>query len=121
MNSSEQRKFVRRKRHKRVRKRISGTSLRPRLAVFRSAKHIYVQAIDDSDGRTLASSSTMQLKKTLKSFTGNTDSAKFVGKDVAIKLKKLSVKSAYFDRGGYLYHGRIKALADGARESGLIF
>ena len=121
MNNAEKRSLARHKRHQRVRKRISGTSEKPRLNVFRSSKHIYVQAINDLDGITLAASSTMELKKSLKSSSGNKDSAKDVGKDVAEKLKQISVDSVYFDRGGNLYHGRVQALAEGAREAGLNF
>jgi len=121
MENSEKRATSRKNRHKRIRKKISGTAARPRLAVFRSSKHIYAQAINDLDGVTLAASSTMELKKSLKSSSGNKDSAKDVGKDVAEKLKKISVDSVYFDRGGNLYHGRVQALAEGAREAGLNF
>ena len=113
--------MARHKRHRRVRKKISGTSEKPRLNVFRSSRHIYVQAIDDLGGRTLASSSTLELKKSLKGRSDKKESAKYVGRDVGEKLKKLSVESVYFDRGGYLYHGRVRALADGAREAGINF
>ena len=103
-------------RHRRLRKKISGTDLRPRLAVFRSALHIYVQAVDD------IASSTLGIKKSLKkSYTGNKDAAKAVGADVAKKLLEKSISSVVFDRGGYAYHGRVQALADGAREAGLKF
>ena len=105
MESSERRKIARKSRHNRIRKKISGTATKPRLAVFRSSKHIYVQAIDDLEGKTLAASSTIALQKSLKSSTGNKDSAKDVGKDLAEKLKKISVETVYFDRGGNLYHG----------------
>ena len=88
MESSERRKIARKNRHNRIRKKISGTATKPRLAVFRSSKHIYVQAIDDLEGKTLAASSTIALQKSLKSSTGNKDSAKDVGKDLAEKLKK---------------------------------
>ena len=109
-------------RHRRLRKKISGTDLRPRLAVFRSALHIYVQAVDDIAGRTLVASSTLGIKKSLKkSYTGNKDAAKAVGADVAKKLLEKSISSVVFDRGGYVYHGRVLALADGAREAGLKF
>ena len=89
MESSERRKIARKNRHNRIRKKISGTATKPRLAVFRSSKHIYVQAIDDLEGKTLAASSTIALQKSLKSSTGNKDSAKDVGKDLADKLKKI--------------------------------
>ena len=109
-------------RHKRLRKKISGTELRPRLAVFRSAMHIYVQAVDDIAGRTIAASSTAVIKKSLKkTYTGNKDAAKAVGADVAKKLLDKSISSVVFDRGGFVYHGRVQALADGAREAGLKF
>ncbi len=109
-------------RHRRLRKKISGTELRPRLAVFRSAMHIYVQAVDDIAGRTIAASSTAVIKKSLKkTYTGNKDAAKAVGADVAKKLLDKSISSVVFDRGGFVYHGRIQALAEGAREAGLKF
>jgi large subunit ribosomal protein L18 len=109
-------------RHRRLRKKISGTDLRPRLAVFRSAMHIYVQAVDDIAGVTLAASSTAVIKKSLKkTYTGNKDAAKAVGADVAKKLLDKSISSVVFDRGGFVYHGRVQALADGAREAGLKF
>jgi len=109
-------------RHRRLRKKISGTGLRPRLAVFRSSMHIYVQAVDDTVGTTIASSSTAVIKKSLKkTYTGNKDAAKAVGADVAKKLLEKSISSVVFDRGGFVYHGRVQALADGAREAGLKF
>ena len=109
-------------RHRRLRKKISGTDLRPRLAVFRSSMHIYVQAVDDIAGTTIASSSTAVIKKSLKkTYTGNKDAAKAVGADVAKKLLEKSISSVVFDRGGFVYHGRVQALADGAREAGLKF
>jgi large subunit ribosomal protein L18 len=109
-------------RHRRLRKKISGTELRPRLSVFRSAMHIYVQAVDDIAGRTIAASSTAVIKKSLKkTYTGNKDAAKAVGADVAKKLLDKSISSVVFDRGGFVYHGRVQALAEGAREAGLKF
>ena len=109
-------------RHRRLRKKISGTGMRPRLAVFRSSMHIYVQAVDDIAGITIASSSTAVIKKSLKkTYTGNKDAAKAVGADVAKKLLEKSISSVVFDRGGFVYHGRVQALADGAREAGLKF
>lgn len=116
------RKQISRKRHLRVRKKISGTSEFPRLAVHRSGKHIYVQAIDDATGTTLASASSLdkELKAELK--TGaNVESAKKVGALVAKRLLEKGVECVVFDRGGFLYHGRIAALADSAREAGLQF
>ena len=109
-------------RHRRIRKKISGSISRPRLAVFRSARHIYVQAIDDNQGNTLACSSTLVIHKTQKKiYSGNKEAAKAVGADIAKKLLEKSISSAVFDRGGYVFHGRVKALAEGAREVGLKF
>ena len=112
---------LRNRRRFRIRKKISGSAEKPRLAVFRSAKQIYVQAIDDVAGRTLASASTVdkETREGIKTYTGNADSAAGVGKLIAERLKKLGVTTAVFDRGGYRYHGRVKSLADGAREGGL--
>ena len=122
MYNAEDRLKGRKTRHRRIRKKISGTSLRPRLAVFRSARHIYAQAIDDSAGSTLATSSTLTIQKSLKkTYTGNKEAAKAVGADVAKKLVEKSISTVVFDRGGFVYHGRVKALADGAREAGLNF
>ena len=109
-------------RHRRIRKKISGTNLRPRLAVFRSARHIYVQAIDDDQGNTIACSSTLAIQKSLnKIYSGNKDAAKAVGTEIAKKLLEKSISSVVFDRGGYVFHGRVQALAEGAREAGLKF
>jgi len=109
-------------RHMRIRKKISGTDLRPRLAVFRSARHIYVQAINDDQGNTLACSSTLEIQKSLKkNYSGNKDAAKAVGAEIAKKLLEKSISSVVFDRGGYVFHGRVQALAQGAREAGLKF
>ena len=122
MNNAANRLKGRQTRHRRIRKKISGTSLLPRLAVFRSARHIYVQAIDDSAGSTLAASSTVTIQKSLKkNYTGNKEAAKAVGADVAQKLIEKSISTIVFDRGGFIYHGRVQALADGAREAGLDF
>ena len=122
MYNAEDRLKGRKARHRRIRKKISGTSSRPRLAVFRSARHIYAQAIDDSVGRTLATSSTLTIQKSLKkTYTGNKEAAKAVGADVAKKLIEKSISTVVFDRGGFVYHGRVQALADGAREAGLNF
>lgn len=104
------------RRHKRVRKTVSGTTEVPRLNVFRSNNAIYAQVIDDVKGVTLASSSTLELK--IKK-GGNIEAAQKVGKDIAEKCKKAKIKKVVFDRGGYLYHGRVAALADAAREAGL--
>ena len=122
MYNAEDRLKGRKTRHRRIRKKISGTSLRPRLAVFRSARHTYAQAIDDSAGSTLAASSTLTIQKSLqKTYTGNKEAAKAVGADVAKKLIEKSISTVVFDRGGFIYHGRVQALADGAREAGLNF
>ena len=110
----------RRKRHARVRAKLSGTEARPRLNVFRSNKHIYAQLIDDVKGVTLASASTLDKEITLDS-TCNLDAAVKVGEMVAKRAVEKGVKEVVFDRGGYLYHGRIKALADSARGNGLQF
>jgi large subunit ribosomal protein L18 len=122
MQKAIDRDAVRRRNRYRIRKRLSGTQARPRLAVFRSDKHIYAQAIDDADGRTLAAASTLDadLKGTVKS-GGNVAAAKAVGQAIAGKLKEKGIEDVVFDRGGYLYHGRVKALADGARAGGLEF
>jgi len=114
----ESRNAMRKKRHLRVRENISGTAECPRLNVFRSNNNIFVQLIDDVKGVTLASSSSVELK--LKN-GGNVEGARLVGKDIAEKAKKLKIKNVVFDRGGYLYHGRVEALADAARENGLEF
>ncbi len=105
------------RRRKRVRKKVRGTSQRPRLTVRPTLKHIYAQVIDDTTGRTLASASSVAMKIT----GGNVDSAKSVGKVLAEKAKAASVECVCFDRNGRLYHGRIKALAEAAREAGLEF
>jgi len=107
------------RRHRRVRKKVAGTAARPRLAVFRSNKHISVQVIDDLAGRTLAAASSTE--PALRGATGNAESAKKVGALVAERAKAAGVTKVVFDRGGYLYHGRVAALADAARDSGLEF
>ena len=117
MIKKESKNVARLRRHKRVRKTVSGTPEMPRLNVFRSNKEIYVQVIDDTNGVTLASSSS----KALKINGGNIEGAKLVGKDIAEKCKKAKIERVVFDRGGYLYHGRVAALADAARENGLEF
>jgi len=101
-----------------IRRKISGTAERPRLAIFKSNKSIYVQAIDDVAGNTLAFSSSADIGQAGK---GNIEVAKLVGAKIAEKLKGLGLETAVFDRGGYPYHGKIKSLADGAREGGLQF
>lgn len=114
------RKAIRAKKHYRIRKNINGTAECPRLAVFRSAKHIYAQIIDDNEGVTLVAAST--LDASLKdAYGGNCEAAKNVGKLLAEKAMEKGIKQVVFDRGGLLYHGRVAALADGAREGGLEF
>jgi large subunit ribosomal protein L18 len=108
----------RRRRHRRVRKKLMGTAERPRVAVFRSNRHIYVQAIDDLAGRTLASASTME-KAQRSGATATVDAAKAVGALLGERLKAAGVEAAVFDRGGFQYHGRVAAVADGAREAGI--
>ncbi|MEW5783718.1 MAG: 50S ribosomal protein L18 [Bacillota bacterium] len=110
------------RRHRRVRSKISGTPERPRLNVFRSSKHIYAQVIDDQAGHTLAAASSLdpQLRSDLPT-GGNLEAAKKVGELLAQRALDQGIKEVVFDRGGYLYHGRIKALADAARDKGLIF
>ena len=107
------------RRHRRVRGKISGTAERPRLDVFRSAKHIYAQVIDDDKGVTLASASSMD--KDFNAYGGNIEAAKKVGQLVAERAKAKGIEEVVFDRGGYVYHGRVQALADAAREGGLKF
>ena len=110
---------ARQRRHRRIRGKVAGTAERPRLAVFRSNKGIFAQLIDDESGRTLAGASWLGLKK---SFKGNRiEQAGEVGKTLAEAAKKAGIEAVVFDRGGYLYHGRVKALAEGAREGGLKF
>jgi large subunit ribosomal protein L18 len=104
--------------HSRIRKKVRGTATRPRLAVFRSVNHIYAQIIDDGNGKTLASASTTEKALGLKS-GGNVEGAKGVGKAIAERAKKAGIESVVFDRGGYVYHGRVKALIDASREAGL--
>jgi len=111
---------TRRKRHARVRAKLSGTPARPRLNVFRSNKHIYAQVIDDMSGVTLVSASTIEKELSLES-TNNLEAAQKIGELVAKRAVEKGITSIVFDRGGYLYHGRIQALADAARENGLQF
>ncbi|WP_182201174.1 50S ribosomal protein L18 [Paraliobacillus salinarum] len=111
---------VRKKRHRRVRRTLFGTAERPRLNVYRSNKHIYAQLIDDVAGVTLVSASTVDKDFSLDT-TGNIEAAKKVGELVATRATEKGHKNVVFDRGGYLYHGRVKALADAAREAGLEF
>ena len=118
MITQTKRNAIRQRVHDRIRRKLAGTGERPRLNVYRSLNHIYAQVIDDQKGETLASASTLALKvKT----GGNVTAAKEIGKAVAEQAVKQGIKKVVFDRGGYLYHGRIKALADAAREAGLEF
>ena len=113
---------IRERVHVRIRKKLRGTTERPRLAVFRSTAHIYAQLIDDTKGVTLvAASSTEKASGGSKSTGGNVAAAKEIGKRVAERAKENGISRVVFDRGGYLYHGRVKALADAAREAGLEF
>jgi len=116
MMANIDRKKTRRRIRHRIRRKVSGTAERPRLAVFRSCKHIYAQAIDDAAGHTLVQASSLDSE--IKG-GGDIESAKKVGSLVAQRLKEAGVERAVFDRGGVLYHGRVRALADGAREAGL--
>lgn len=126
MQRQKKKTFMRERRHRRIRSRVSGTAARPRLAVFRSLKQIYAQVIDDGTGCTLCSSSTLVLSKQEGGLTdgangGNVAGAMAVGKDLAKRATELGIGTVRFDRGGNRYHGRVKALADAARESGLTF
>jgi len=122
MIKKNDRKYSRKKRHLRVRKKVTGTPERPRMAVFRSEKHIYAQIIDDSTHHTLCTSSTVkgELKPSLEK-TWDKTAAEKVGEDIAKKAKDAGIEEVVFDRGGFKYHGRVKALADGARNAGLKF
>ena len=111
---------ARAKRHRRLRKRVSGTEARPRLCVFRSSQHIYAQVIDDSRSATLASASSNEAK-TRGNDGAKTSRAQAVGQLIAQRAKEAGIEKVVFDRGGYVYHGRVKALADAAREAGLSF
>ena len=112
----------RRRIHKRIRNKISGSTERPRLCVYRSSRYIYAQIVDDSRGKTLAAASTIEkdLRGECKG-TGNIEASKLVGKKIAERAKSKGIETVVFDRGGYLYHGRVKAVAEAARESGLKF
>ena len=112
---------IRQRVHQRIRRKMTGSAERPRLNVYRSLNHIYTQVIDDASGKTLASASTVAKKGVEAKAGGNVEAAKEVGKLIAERAQAAGVKKVVFDRGGYLYHGRIKALADAAREAGLEF
>ncbi|PLV60214.1 50S ribosomal protein L18 [Thermotoga sp. KOL6] len=122
MIKKESKNVRRLRRHRRVRKKVFGTPERPRLCVFRSNKHIYAQIIDDTVGHTLVSASTLdpELREKLQK-TWNVEAAKEVGLLIGKRALEKGIKKVVFDRGGYKYHGRVKALADGAREAGLEF
>ena len=122
MFKRKDRKVARAKRHRRLRKRISGTQDSPRLAVARSLRHVYAQIIDDQSGTTLACASSLdpEIKSKAKN-GGNTEAARLVGKLIAQRAQEKGIKRVVFDRGGNLYHGRVAAVAEGARESGLEF
>ena len=113
--------IIRRKRQVRVRKKVRGNAERPRLNVFKSSRHIYAQLIDDSSSVTLAATSTLLSGADSSAHTGNVKAAVQVGKDIARLAIEKGITSVVFDRNGFLYHGRIKALADAAREAGLLF
>jgi large subunit ribosomal protein L18 len=122
MGSLDQRRLARLKRKKRIRKSMSGTQQRPRLSIFRSAKHIYAQLIDDTTGHTLASASTLeQVVKESPEYKNKVSVATLVGKLVAERANEKGIKKIVFDRNGFLYHGRVKAVSVGAREAGLDF
>lgn len=115
----DSRREIRTRIHKRIRSRVAGTQERPRLAVFRSVNHIYAQVIDDGPGHTLAAAGSTE--KDIRGKGGNIEGAKLIGKAVAERAKEKGINKVVFDRGGYLYHGRVKALAEAARAAGLEF
>lgn len=117
--STIQRKSIRQRIHRRIRRKVSGTPQRPRLAVHFSNQHVYAQLIDDTEGKTIASASTMD--KSFESNASNIASAQKVGQLLAERAKAADITDVVFDRGGHLYHGKVKALADAAREAGLNF
>ena len=121
MISPRQRNVIRQRVHTRIRQKMAGTAARPRLNVYRSLNHIYTQLIDDANGVTLASASSAVKKGEEAKTGGNIEAARAVGKLIAERGLEKGIKKVVFDRGGYLYHGRIKALADAAREAGLEF
>jgi large subunit ribosomal protein L18 len=125
MNKNKQKNLKREIRHRRVRSRVTGVLERPRLSVFKANRHIYAQLIDDNAGKTLAAASSLEVSRKAGSASGGkakkADIAKEVGKMVAAKAMAKNIKAVKFDRGGFAYHGRIKALAEGAREGGLEF
>lgn len=121
MDRNSQKQLRRRRRRIGIRKRVEGTAERPRLSVFRSLKHIYVQVIDDIEGSTLVSASSRDKDVRVDGATGNVEAAKAVGSKIAEKAKAAGIDAVVFDRGGFRYHGRVQALADAARAGGLKF
>jgi large subunit ribosomal protein L18 len=121
MLNREGKNITRQRVHDRIRKKLQGTSERPRLNVYRSLSHIYVQVIDDLNGKTLVSASSAEGKQSERRTGGNVAAAKSVGKAIGERAKAKGIKKVVFDRGGYIYHGRVKALADAASEGGLQF
>ena len=121
MVSKKSRSEVRVNKHRKLRNRFSGTAERPRLAVFRSNNHMYAQIIDDTVGNTLCSASTLDKAAKDLEYTDNTEAAAFVGKTIAQRALEKGITEVVFDRGGFIYHGKIQALADAAREAGLKF
>lgn len=121
MINPRQRNVIRQRVHTRIREKMSGTAERPRLNVYRSLNHIYTQLIDDANGATIVSASSQGKKGEEVGYGGNIAAARLVGKLIAERALEKGVKKVVFDRGGYLYHGRVKALADAAREAGLDF
>jgi large subunit ribosomal protein L18 len=119
--SRDSKNVIRLRIHTRIRRKVKGTPERPRLAVFRSVKHIYAQVIDDTAGHTVVAASSWKVAATGKSGGGNLSGAKAIGKLVAERAQDKGIKAVVFDRGGYHYHGRVKALAEAAREAGLEF
>lgn len=118
--AKKSRQDMRRAVHSRIRKKVNGTAERPRLAVFRSLNHIYAQVIDDVNGTTICSASTVE-KSAGVGNGGNVDAAKSIGKLIAERAREKGISTVVFDRGGYIYHGRVKSLAEAAREAGLHF
>ena len=121
MINPRQRNVIRKRVHTRIREKMSGTAARPRLNVYRSLNHIYTQLIDDATGTTLAAASSAGKKGEEVPYGGNIEAARLVGKLIAERAQEKGIKKIVFDRGGYLYHGRVKALAEAAREAGLDF
>lgn len=115
------RKAARSRVHQRIRKKVIGTAARPRLAIHFSGKHVYAQVIDDDDGKTLAAAGTTEKLLSTKKAAANRTSAEIIGKTIAERARAKKIESVVFDRGGFVYHGKVKALADAAREGGLKF